>query len=132
MHDTHLGFAQLEQFGVKNLSAGFATSFATPAGMTSIRRHHPSPTEATLPNHLLQGTGKLDRVVTADWTAPTIDSWRHSIWVGVWNPWPVILKLNPVVWYKVVREIVTLERMHRAFDSGLMQYGMMKAVKKQP
>ncbi len=30
----------------------------------------------------------------------------------------------------MVREIVTLERMHRAFDSGLMEYGMAKAVKK--
>ena len=34
------------------------------------------------------------------------------------------------VWLaQTVREIVTLERMHRAFDSGLMRYGMMKAVK---
>ena len=78
-----------------------------------------------------QGTGQLTRVETADWTAPTLPSWRHSIWVGVYNPWPVIAKLNPLIWYKVVREIVTLERMHRAFESGLMQYGMMKAVKKQ-
>jgi MPBQ/MSBQ methyltransferase len=31
---------------------------------------------------------------------------------------------------QVLREIVTLERMHRAFDSGLMVYGMAKAVKK--
>ena len=31
---------------------------------------------------------------------------------------------------QVMREIVTLERMHRAFDSGLMEYGMAKAVKK--
>ena len=33
------------------------------------------------------------------------------------------------MWYRTMREIVTLERMHRAFDKGLMQYGMMKAVK---
>ena len=32
--------------------------------------------------------------------------------------------------FQVMREIVTLERMHRAFDSGLMEYGMAKAVKK--
>lgn len=81
---------------------------------------------------LMQGTGQLDEVETADWTAETIPSWRHSIWVGVYNPWPVIAKFNPVIWYKTIREIVTLERMHRAFDTGLMQYGMMKAVKKQP
>jgi hypothetical protein len=27
------------------------------------------------------------------------------------------------MWYKVMREIVTLERMHRAFDDGLMEVG---------
>lgn len=31
---------------------------------------------------------------------------------------------------QVLREIVTLERMHRAFDSNLMEYGMARAVKK--
>ena len=36
---------------------------------------------------------------------------------------------KPKVWYKTVRDIVCLERMHRAFDAGLMQYGMIKAVK---
>ena len=37
---------------------------------------------------------------------------------------------GPKIWYRTVREIVTLERMHRAFASGLMQYGMMRAIKK--
>lgn len=77
---------------------------------------------------LMEGTGKLEAVEVEDWTQPTIDSWRHSIWVGVYDPWIVIFK-GPVVWYRTMREIVTLERMHRAFDKGLMQYGMMKAVK---
>lgn len=77
---------------------------------------------------LMEGTGKLQGVEVEDWTRPTIDSWRHSIWVGVYDPWIVIFK-GPVVWYRTMREIVTLERMHRAFDKGLMQYGMMKAVK---
>eukprot|EP00958_Prasinococcus_capsulatus_P025112 scaffold4120_cov400-Prasinococcus_capsulatus_cf.AAC.6 len=36
---------------------------------------------------------------------------------------------GPWIWYKTVREIITLERMHRAFDSGLMTYGMIKGVK---
>lgn len=69
----------------------------------------------------------LSNVATDDWTVPTIPSWRHSNWVGVWDPWPVVRR--PRVWYKTIREIVTLERMHRAFDRGLMQYGMMKATK---
>ncbi|KAG7673882.1 putative 2-methyl-6-phytyl-1,4-hydroquinone methyltransferase [Nannochloris sp. 'desiccata'] len=73
-------------------------------------------------------SGKMDDVVISDWTAPTVDSWRHSIWVGVWDPWIVVFK-GPVIWYKTVREIVTLERMHRAFTDGLMEYGMIKAVK---
>lgn len=79
---------------------------------------------------IMEGTGTLDKVGLADWTVPTIDSWRHSIWVGVWDPWIVVFK-GPRIWYKTVREIVTLERMHRAFADGLMEYGMMKAVKKQ-
>jgi len=75
-------------------------------------------------------SGKMDDVVLSDWTAPTVDSWRHSIWVGVWDPWIVVFK-GPGIWYKTVREIVTLERMHRAFTDGLMEYGMIKAVKKE-
>lgn len=77
---------------------------------------------------IMQATGRLDKVDLADWTPQTIDSWRHSIWVGVWDPWIVILK-GPRIWYKTVREIVTLERMHRAFADGLMEYGMARAVK---
>ena len=76
---------------------------------------------------LVGGTGKMGGVDTDDWTRQTIASWRHSVWAGVWDPLPVFSK--PKVWYKTVRDIVCLERMHRAFDVGLMQYGMIKAVK---
>lgn len=31
---------------------------------------------------------------------------------------------GPRIWYKTLREIVTLERMHRAFDDGLMEVGV--------
>jgi MPBQ/MSBQ methyltransferase len=64
-----------------------------------------------------------------DWTPQTIPTWRHSNWVGVWDPWIVVFK-GPKVWYSVVREIVTIERMHRAFARGLMEYGMIRAVKR--
>ena len=74
-----------------------------------------------------QGTGKLGDVETADWTPQTIDSWRHSVVVGMVDPWFVVAR--PAVWYKTVREIVTLERMHQAFAKGLMQYGMMRGTK---
>lgn len=77
---------------------------------------------------LTVGSGKMKEVVVSDWTAPTVASWRHSNWVGVWDPWIVVFK-GPRIWYKTLREIVTLERMHRAFTDGLMEYGMLKAVK---
>lgn len=48
--------------------------------------------------------------------------------MGVWDPWIVVSK--PWTWWKTVRDGVTLERMHRAFDCGLMRYGMLKATKK--
>lgn len=67
-------------------------------------------------------------VGTADWTPQTLPTWRQSIWVGVWDPWIVIFK-GPKVWYRTIREIVTIERMHRAFAQGLMQYGMIRGTK---
>jgi MPBQ/MSBQ methyltransferase len=30
--------------------------------------------------------------VTDDWTPQTLPSWRHSIWVGVYNPIPVLIR----------------------------------------
>ena len=79
---------------------------------------------------MLSDTGELTDVAIADWTRPTINTWRHSNWVGVFDPWPVV-RAGPRIWYRVLREIVTLERMHRAFACGLMVYGMARAVKKE-
>mmetsp|Transcript_16722 Transcript_16722/g.26882 ORF Transcript_16722/g.26882 Transcript_16722/m.26882 type:complete len:481 (+) Transcript_16722:183-1625(+) len=78
---------------------------------------------------LMEGTEAMATVGSANWVRETIRSWRHSIWVGVYDPWPVVFA-GPRMWYKTVREIVTLERMHRAFDCDLMTYGMMKGTKK--
>lgn len=64
-----------------------------------------------------QGTGQLDGVIGENWTAPTLPSWLHSIWVGVVDPWIVVSK-GPVIWYKTLREIVTLIRMHKVRDSS--------------
>jgi len=72
-------------------------------------------------------TGKLEEIVTDDWATETIPAWRHSVWVGVWDPWPVVIR--PRLWWKVVRDAWCLEVMHRAFTNGLMQYGMMTATK---
>lgn len=76
----------------------------------------------------LQDTRMLTAIKTEDWTKATLPSWLHSIWVGVCDPWPVIRR--PSLWLKTLREAVTLARMHKAFKSGLMQYGMMTATKK--
>jgi MPBQ/MSBQ methyltransferase len=78
---------------------------------------------------LLEGTGQVTDIATADWTPETIASWLHSIWVGVFDPWPVLRK--PHLWYKCFRDGLTLARMHKSFKQGLMQYGMMTAQKKQ-
>jgi MPBQ/MSBQ methyltransferase len=104
-------------------------------------------------------TGALEKIKGENWVKETITAWRHSIWVGVWDPWIVIWKglirgrppphtpssspslrraapyrraraAGPWIWWKVIREIVTLERMHRAFACDLMTYGMIKAKKK--
>jgi MPBQ/MSBQ methyltransferase len=64
---------------------------------------------------------------TIDWTEPTLPSWRHSIFVGIWSPWAVVIK--PSCWWSTIREIVTLERMHTAFRDGLMQYGILTGTK---
>jgi len=77
---------------------------------------------------LMTGTGKMEGVLAEDWTPQTLPSWLHSIWVGVVDPWIVIAK-GPRIWYKTVREIVTIVRMHQAFESGLMQYGLIRGTK---
>ncbi|KAJ9524513.1 hypothetical protein QJQ45_019589 [Haematococcus lacustris] len=78
---------------------------------------------------LMKGTGLMEGVVGEDWTPQTLPSWLHSIWVGVVDPWIVIFK-GPAIWYKTVREIVTIVRMHNAFASGLMQYGLIRGQKR--
>eukprot|EP00899_Mesostigma_viride_P007692 jgi/Mesvir1/16924/Mv15785-RA.1 len=78
---------------------------------------------------IMDKTGAYATIGSDNWAKQTINSWRHSIWVGVFDPWIVVFS-SPRVWWKTIREIVTIERMHQAFASGLMTYGMMKGVKK--
>jgi len=80
---------------------------------------------------LIKQTGKMDveSVRTEDWNEQTIASWRHSVWVGVYDPRGFIFK--PTKYLKCVRDGYCLERMHRAFDRGLMEYGMFAATKKE-
>merc|ERR1711966_358044 len=78
---------------------------------------------------LVDATKLMGPVKTADWCTPTIASWRHSIWVGVYDPRGFIFK--PTKYLKCARDAYCLERMHRAFDRGLMEYGMLTATKKE-
>jgi len=77
---------------------------------------------------IIDATTLMNDVTTADWNEETIASWRHSVWVGVYDPRGFIFK--PHKYVKCVRDGYCLERMHRAFDRGLMQYGMFAATKK--
>lgn len=80
---------------------------------------------------LMKGTGAMDVVTTDDWTAQTLPSWHHSIYVGAADPSYVVKAVffKPKAWVRTFRDIVTLLRMHTAFESGLMQYGMMTGKK---
>jgi MPBQ/MSBQ methyltransferase len=69
----------------------------------------------------------LGEVRSTDWTEETLPAWRHSIFVGMWSPWAVIIR--PSCWWSTIREIVTLERMHCAFRDGLMRYGIVTGTK---
>ncbi|GKY99339.1 hypothetical protein MPSEU_000888900 [Mayamaea pseudoterrestris] len=77
---------------------------------------------------LIDNTGVMGQVKTADWVKNTIPSWRHSIWVGVYDPFGWIFKVRKYL--KIFRDAYCLERMHRAFKRGLMEYGMLAATKK--
>ena len=69
----------------------------------------------------------MNEVTTEDWNEQTIASWRHSNWVGIYDPRGFMFK--PTKYLKCLRDGYCLERMHRAFDRGLMQYGMFAATK---
>jgi len=79
---------------------------------------------------LMEETGVVKGAVkTANWVDETIASWRHSIWVGIYDPRGFIFK--PKAYIKCVRDAYCLERMHRAFKRGLMEYGMFALEKKK-
>ena len=76
---------------------------------------------------LIDDTKVMNAPKTADWVEETIASWRHSNWVGVYDPRGFIFK--PTKYLKCARDAYCLERMHRAFKRGLMEYGMFAATK---
>eukprot|EP00956_Cyclotella_meneghiniana_P006916 scaffold9334_cov71-Cyclotella_meneghiniana.AAC.4 len=91
-------------------------------------RTHPYFISIEAYKELIDATKMMNSVKTADWVKPTIASWRHSIWVGIYDPRGFIFK--PTKYMKCARDAYCLERMHRAFKRGLMEYGMFAATKK--
>ncbi|CAM9200019.1 unnamed protein product [Heterosigma akashiwo] len=78
---------------------------------------------------LIKGTGKMEKVGSANWADETIPSWRHAIYEGAFRPWFVVRR--PHLWWKTLKDCYCMEKMHRAFEKGLMTYGMFYATKKQ-
>ncbi|GAB5034790.1 Hypothetical protein NocV09_02100950 [Nannochloropsis oceanica] len=78
---------------------------------------------------LAAGTGVMENVRSEDWAKFTIPSWRHSVWVGVFDPF--FWMLRPHLWIKILRDAFTLNVFHNAFKDGLMGYGMIYAQKKK-
>lgn len=77
---------------------------------------------------LVEQTGLMNEVKTENWVKETIASWRHTIWLGVKDPWGWLRR--PRRYMRCFRDGYCLERMHRAFKRGLMEYGMVTATKK--
>mmetsp|Transcript_24313 Transcript_24313/g.55410 ORF Transcript_24313/g.55410 Transcript_24313/m.55410 type:complete len:119 (+) Transcript_24313:1117-1473(+) len=98
-----------------------------PQYISKTQRTHPYFISIEAYKELIDATGVMNDVTTADWNKQTIASWRHSIWVGVYDPRGFIFK--PTKYWKCIKDGYCLERMHRAFDRGLMQYGMFAATK---
>ena len=77
----------------------------------------------------LEATGWVEgRVVTADWTEPTLPSWLDSIWQGVVRPGGLI-RFGVVGLVKSLREVPTFLLMRLAFGTGLCRFGMFRAVR---
>jgi MPBQ/MSBQ methyltransferase len=93
-----------------------------------VFRSHPYFISKEAYKELIHETGKMNEATTADWVKETIATWRHTIFKGIKDPRGWIFK--PKTYVKCVRDAYCLERMHRAFKRGLMEYGMLTATKK--
>jgi MPBQ/MSBQ methyltransferase len=91
-------------------------------------RTHPYFISKEAYKELINETGTMNEVTTADWVKETINTWRHTVYKGVKDPRGWIFK--PKTYVKCFRDAYCLERMHRAFKRGLMEYGMLTATKK--
>jgi len=94
---------------------------------------HPSFIPITAFERMLRenDTKNLAKVITTNWSKETLPSWYHNIWVGLINPSRWLTKVNsPWLLWSIIRDTVTLHRMHNAFTNGLLYYGILSAIKK--
>ena len=63
----------------------------------------------------MKATGQVKKIHDENWSKYTAPSWRHSIWVGVFDPLPVVLR--PYLWKKTIRDAYVLNVFHNAFGS---------------
>ena len=77
----------------------------------------------------LEATGWVEgKVITDDWTQPTLPSWFDSIWQGIVRPRGLV-KFGIYGFIKSLREVPTLLLMRLGFGTGLCRFGMFRAVR---
>ena len=77
----------------------------------------------------LEATGLVEgKVITDDWTEPTLPSWFDSIWQGIARPRGLI-KFGVYGFIKSLREVPTLLLMRVGFGTGLCRFGMFRATR---
>ncbi len=81
--------------------------------------------------HSRQGGPGVLAVATDDWSRETLPSWIDSILEGLRRP-GAVLGLGPRAVLQGLRETPTLLLMHWGFATGMMQFGVFRAVKPAP
>jgi MPBQ/MSBQ methyltransferase len=80
-------------------------------------------------SELLEATGLVQgKVITADWTEPTLPSWPDSIWQGIIRP-DGLVRFGFTGFIKSLREVPTLLLMWLAFSRGLCRFGLFRALR---
>eukprot|EP00934_Nitzschia_sp_Nitz4_P007553 Nitzschia sp. Nitz4//scaffold22_size323478//178513//179723//NITZ4_000546-RA/size323478-augustus-gene-0.202-mRNA-1//1//CDS//3329543052//7543//frame0 len=76
---------------------------------------------------LLKGTGVMKDIKLENWAKETLPTWRKTLQLAFLKPWGWLFK--PTTYMRCLRDAYCMERMHRAFHRGLMEYGVLCATK---
>jgi MPBQ/MSBQ methyltransferase len=69
----------------------------------------------------------LQKVVSEDWTAATLPSWRDAILVALRDGRGLVWTAD--IWWRNTRDAYTILRFDSAFRKGLCQYGLFRGQK---